>query len=351
VTIALIFIAVLHSVMLLFPQLQPGAFRPDFSVFWTGARLVEANAEQLYDAQAITAAQSWLTSPTNGLRPFVYPPSALLFFYPFGFMSFPVAFLVWTLLSVAAFAVAARNFATQPELMLAFATPAIVLSVASGQTSLLIASAIMGAITLLERKPTLAGVLLGAAASLKPQAVLLVPLALLIGRHWRAQFAFFVTGIICVAGAMLLWGVELWFDWYRAMSQFSSIVTGLGLNIDGITFAMLAKAAGWPAWLALSIQLAAILCGCALVVWAFRRPDKSERVVALASGSLLCSPYALIYDLSVLMPIAVGLLIAGRSTGIFAGFAITGLAGAFAVPAVIASSLTGRLSDRTGRVI
>lgn len=337
--------------MLLFPQFQPGAFRPDFSVFWTGARLVEANAEQLYDAQAITAAQSWLTSSTNGLRPFAYPPSALLLFHPFGLMSFPVAFLVWTSLSIAAFAVAARNFATQTALILAFTTPAIVLSVASGQTSLLIASAIMGAVTLLERKPILAGILLGAAASLKPQAVLLVPLALLIGQHWRAQFAFFITGIVCVSVAMLLWGVELWFDWYRAMSQFSSIVTGLGLNIDGITFAMLAKAAGWPTWLALSIQLAAIICGCVLVVWAFRRSDKLVRVVALASGSLLCSPYALIYDLSVLMPIAIGLLIAGRPTGIFAGLAITGLAGAFAVPAVIASSLTGRLSDRTSRVI
>lgn len=351
VIIILAVVAVLHSGMLLFPQFQTGAFRPDFSVFWTGARLIGANADQIYDAQAMTAAQSWLTSAENGLRPFVYPPTALLLFYPFGLIPFYVAFLAWTSLSLAVFFVTARAFVSSRALILAVATPAVVLSLATGQTSLLIAGAIMGAVAMLERKPILAGILLGAAAALKPQAAILVPLALFVGRHWLAQFAFFVTGIALVFIAVLLWGFALWFDWYQAISHFSSIVTGLGLNIDGITFTMLAKVATWPAWLALSMQVVAIIFGCALVMWAFRWQDKSVRVVALASGSLLCSPYALIYDLSVLMPIASSLLISGRLMGVFAGFAITGLAGAFALPAVIASSLTERLPGRTTPVI
>ena len=347
VIIILTVVAVLHSGMLLFPQFQTGAFRPDFSVFWTGARLVATSAHQIYDAQAMTAAQSWLTSAENGLRPFVYPPTALLLFYSFGLMPFYAAFLAWTSLSLAVFVVTARTFTSSRALILAVATPAVVLSLVTGQTSLLIAGAIMGGVAMLERKPIIAGILLGAAAALKPQAVILVPLALLAGRHWLAQLALFVTGIALVSIAVLLWGFALWFDWYQAISNFSSIVGGLGLNIDGITFAMLAKAATWPAWLALSMQVVAIIFGCVLVIWAFGRQDKSVRVVALASGSLLCSPYALIYDLSVLMPIAASLLISGRLTGVFAGFAITGLAGAFALPAVIASSLTERLPDPT----
>lgn len=348
---ALALIAVLHSAMLLFPLFQLGAFRPDFAVFWTGARMAGADATMIYDAHAMTAAQSWLTSPANGLRPFVYPPSALLLFRPFGLMAFPLAFVAWTLLSLVAIIASARHFASTKAIALALVTPAVTLSLATGQTCLLIASAIMAAIITVDGRPLLAGVLLGAAAALKPQAVILVPLALVVAGQWRALLGFAVTGALLVGTSISLWGMALWIDWFGALSQFADIVSGLGLNVDGITVAMLAKAAGWPSWAAFSAQVAAALCGCALVVWAFRRPDKATRLVAVASGSLLCSPYALMYDLSVLMPIGAGLLLSERRTGIFAGFALTGLAGAAAVPAVIASSLTVRREDRTARDI
>lgn len=341
----------MHSVLLLLPQFQPGAFRPDFSVFWTGARLVGGNAHQIYDAPAMTAAQSWLTSAENGLRPFVYPPTALLFFRPFGQMPFAVAFVAWTLLSLTAFVVAARCFSSRNAIILALASPAIVLSLATGQTSLLTGSAIMGGVAMLERRPVFAGVLLGAAAALKPQALILVPLALLVGRHWRTQFAFLTTGILLSVLSIFIWGKGLWCEWYRAVLQFGSIVTDLGLNTDGITVAMLAKVAGWPAWLALGGQLSAIIAGFVIVIWGFRQADKSTQVVALAAGSLFCAPYALMYDLAAVIPIAAALLISGRPTGIFAGLALTGLAGVAALPAVIVSSLTVRLSDRTARVV
>ena len=78
------------------------------------------------------------------------------------------------------------------------------------------------------------------------------------------------------------------------------------------------------------------------------RTDPVVRLVALTAGSLLCAPYALMYDLAVLMPIAASLLLAGRATGLLAGLAFTGIAGVGALPAMIAGTLTATRQPRTG---
>jgi Glycosyltransferase family 87 len=348
VRLLLIAIAMIYSVMLLIPQFQPGGFRPDFAVFWTAAQLVPAHIDQLYDAQAMTAAQSWLTSSVNGLRPFAYPPTALLLFRPFGVIPFPAAFLLWTFISLAAFAAAARRFVAHKALALSLISPPVALALATGQTSLLSAGAMMGAISILERRPVLAGVILGAATALKPQTLILAPLVLIVAQQWRALLAWGVSGLALVLATVILWGKQVWLDWLSSLSGFSAIVSRLGLDTEGVTPLSFAKSAGLAGWPALAIQIAAIIAGCVLVIWAFRRPDRTTRLVALAAGSLLCAPYALMYDLSVLMPIAAALLLSGRATGLFAGFALTGLAGVGALPVVIASTLTEGGARRTG---
>ena len=346
--LALVAIATTYSVLILIPLFREGGFRPDFAVFWTAARMISLHSDQLYDAQAMTAAQSWLTNPANGLRPFAYPPTAMLLFRPFAALPFPVAFALWTALSLGAFAATARRRVAPLPLALSFIAPPVVLALATGQTSLLVAAAIMSAVATLERRPELAGVLLGLATALKPQVIILAPLALFAAKQGRAFLAWGATGATLVLASILCWGSQIWLDWLSSLSAFSTIVSRLALDVEGVTPLSFAKSAGLSHWPALAIQISAIIAGCTLVIWAFRRSDPLVRLVALASGSLLCAPYALMYDLAVIMPIAASLLLAGRLTGLLAGVAFTGIAGVGALPAVIAGTLTANRQPRTG---
>lgn len=340
-------LALLHSAGVLTPLFRPGGFRPDFAVFWTAAQGAMHGSFPIYDAQAMTAAQSWLVSPDKGLRPFVYPPTALLIFAPFATLPFFAAWLVWTLMSLAAFYMAARRLVTRNAVLLSLVSPPVVLALSSGQTSLLVGAAITGAISLLDRRPVLAGLLFGAAAALKPQALILLPVALIVGHHWRAMLASLVTALLLCVAATGLWGRGLWSAWVGAIQDFAPIVASLQLESGGIALAMLARAAGWPSSAGWLLQLMALACGVAITIRAFRRNDKPLQLIALLGGSLFGAPYALGYDLAPLMPIAALMLLSGKDESFGAAWPFTGLAGVAAVPLLAASRLTVRMSDRT----
>src|SRR5258706_16321345 len=71
-------------------------------------------------------------------------------------------------------------------LLLALAAPAVFVNAVRGQNGTWTAALCGGGLSLLERRPLLAGGLLGLLIY-KPQLGLLIPVALLAGRHWRAS--------------------------------------------------------------------------------------------------------------------------------------------------------------------
>src|SRR5437868_12914591 len=69
----------------------------DLTFMWAGAR-----ASDPYDIWAVTRAQAAFRD-TSLPQAFVYPPSSLPLFFPFGLLPFWWAFAVWTTLSVVLF--------------------------------------------------------------------------------------------------------------------------------------------------------------------------------------------------------------------------------------------------------
>jgi hypothetical protein len=170
-----------------------------------------------------------------------------------------------------------------------------------GQTSLLIGAAILWSLIVLPNRPILGGVLLGVAATLKPQLALLAPVALLAGKHWVA-FAAAALGSIASVLLSLPFGVSLWPSWLASLKEFEGILASYNLFRMGATPVMAARAMEWePLW---PVQLLGGSMG-ALAVWvAFRGSDLSTRIVAFIGGCLLAAPYAMVYDLAPLTPLA-----------------------------------------------
>lgn len=301
----------------------PGPFRPDYSVFWTAAQVEPA---KLYDAEHLTQLQSWLVSPEKGLRPWAYPPSALLVFLPLSLMPFWPSFLVWTFGSLALYLWAARKYVDR--LWLLAVSPPVFVALVSGQTSILIAAAAMFALKM--DGEFRRGVVLGLAAAIKPQALVAAPFLLN-----RREMAGFVTGGACLVLASLAFGIGPWIEWIKALPRFGEIAAGLGLvSITPTGIADLTGLPRWPFW------LVGAVAGISLAWWS---RDKDERLLGLIGGSLLISPYAMIYDMVGLMPVAVAAL--ASATGprkLLASFPLIGTAGMFTVPLMAAATVYRR---------
>lgn len=284
VVVALIVAFIARDLLLLRLVLQTQPLGLDFLALWTGARV---DPGRLYDFVHVTAEQAWLY--VGHQRPFVYPPSALPFLKPFGLLPFWVAYPLFTALTGALFVWAGRRLGADWRLLL---LPAPILVVAlAGQVTFLIGGLVMLAMTLPGR-PLLAGVLFGIAGAIKPQMLVLLPLALAVEGNWRAFWSTAATAAVLVL-ASLPFGAS-WVEWIQALPRFRDLVAA----DRGLAATTLTPFAHWGA-ATLVVTAPAALAG----VWlAFRSTSAPQRVLALLGGALLVSPYVMNYEIALLIP-------------------------------------------------
>jgi hypothetical protein len=313
------------AVQILLPRLLHLTLTPDLTFMWAGARSPDP-----YDIWLVTNAQAWIRSAAKPLA-FVYPPSSLPIFFPLGLLPFWGAFIAWTGLSVVLFWTAARQLTRYPSL--AFLSPHVVLTVCLGQTALITGALTIWGVALLRPRPFLAGVCFGVGAALKPQCYLLAPIALISGRHWKA-----------IGGAALAWSMfaipvlPLWPNWWRVASQLPAILDKYYpvVSAFGATPTYLAKALEVPI---APFQIVGLLLG-ATVVWvSFQTRDNLSRVIALITGTLLASPYAVRYELAALAPAYVAAYLSGNARSVVIAIPLLCTNVLTIVPALVASSL------------
>lgn len=305
---------------------------PDFKVFWTAAQIALDDPSRLYDHQYVTDRQAPLAMPEAGLRPWVYPPSALPLFLPFSALPFWVAFWLYNAASLAIFWTAARLLVRGLPLAIAILSPPVTMALETGQTALVIGALVIAGVVGLKKRPVLSGVLLGVAAAWKPQILILAPLALISGGHWRSLAAFFCGGAAMVA-ASLVFGLTPWLDWLTSTGDFLEIARQKGLY--GITpIAMI----GGPIVTALCV-----VAGPVLTWWAFRQEDYKVRITGLVCGALILSPYAMRYELAVLAPVAAAVLYSSGGWRWLAAITLLSVPTALAVVALPVSLIGGLL--------
>ena len=306
-------------------------FTPDYTVFWTAARLVMVHPEKIYDVHAMTVAQSEFIPPSGGPRPWAYPPTALLFFLPFSLLPFTASALAWLSVSMAAYVIAIRQFVSGRVLAFTVASPPIMFSALPVQVSLLIGAAILAGMKMFSLRPRLAGALIGVTACLKPQSVLLFPLYCIVRRNWNSLAAFLIAGICMIALSLML-GPGLWIRWIYSLDDFNRAINEIGLIKRSMTPVGIAAQLGFGSLATLIIQLAGVILGLAFAIWSFRQDEVEIHIVGLVVGGLLCSPYAMYYELAPLAPIAAAMLFSQRPWGLVASLPITTMAGMFSVP-------------------
>jgi hypothetical protein len=320
------------------PTLIDPAGKPigyDFMAFWSAGRLaVDGRAADVHDVRAIFEAHQLGAPHVETFYLWHYPPTFLLTVTPLGAMPYLVAFALFMGLSLWAWARVVRGVITDRRaLWAAAALPASLMCVFHGQNSLLVAALFGGALLLLDKRPLLAGVLIGLLA-IKPHLAILFPIALAASGRWRTFAAAAATLILFVLATIPAFGVEAWRAFFANLPHVRALVD------EGFipwrlmpTLYVFARSLAIPPELALIVQITGAAIA-ALLVWSgWRRADTPFPVQAalLASASMLVSPYLFIYDMP-LVGLAVGwLAMHGLKTG-FAPGERTWLALAWATP-------------------
>ena len=271
-----------------------------------------------------------------------YPP----FFFAIAFLvaALPYAggLALWLVASFAAYLAAIRAILPRQEtLLVAAAFPAVLVNVGHGQNGFLTAALLGGALHWLDRRPWLAGVLIGLLAY-KPQFGVLIPIALLAGGRWRTigAAALTVAALVGISFAML--GSGIWHAFADSMNFTQTVVLEQGgtgwQKIQSIFSAVRALGANVPTAYAAQGMLLALLA--ASLAWLWHSDAAFElKAAALALASLLATPYVLDYDF-VVLAVAIAFFARHALNKGFRDFEISLLAAAWLVP-LLSRSIAG----------
>ena len=269
-----------------------GASAPDFLSYWAAARMSALGQPALVYNVALHHAAEKLAVPTVGYLPFGYPPPFLLLLLPFGMAPFPIAFANWIAITAALYILAARRLI---DVRFSLAQAAAAANFIIGQNGFLTAAIFIRGTALLATRPFLAGTILGL-LSFKPQLALLLPVALLAGREWRAVSGGILCAFALAAAGLLLFGATSYQGFFAMLPQFSRWLSAGRWRWDELAsvYALLRFFGVLPA-AALAIHFVVALGAAAITGYAWA--TKSERRAAiLAASTLLVSPYLFTYD-------------------------------------------------------
>jgi alpha-1,2-mannosyltransferase len=218
--------------------------------------------------------------------------------------------------------------------VLALAYPAVFINLIHGNNAFLTTALMAGGLLLLNRRPVLAGALIGLLCY-KPQYGVLFPFVLAASGRWRAFGSAAATVVVLTIGTIVLYP-EAWHAFLATASGTrTEILDGGGPGLHKIQ-SVFAWARMWvtPLPLAYALQGAASIAIAAAVTWLWRSNAAYPlKAAALTIGAILITPYSLDYDLVVAAPALAWVALYGLERG-FAPFEATALAALWLSPLV-----------------
>lgn len=287
----------------------------DFVNLWTAAALVDQSMiADIFDPRSFGAAQRAVLGEDFPLHFWSYPPTALFLAAPFHGLPYLVAYALWTGLTLAAMAVAARAMLKdRAAVLILVLAPSTVVNLMLGQNGFLTTALMVGGFALLRNRPVLAGILFGL-LTFKPQLGVMIPIALLALGQWRAILAAGVTAAALAAASIGVFGWESWIAFVdRTMPyQLAFMADGTGpFTWMMPTLFMSGRLLGLDADTAYALQLILAAATALLVFLTFRRGGDWRLLSAVAFlAPIVASPQAFNYDMG-LVSVAI-LLLAGQ---------------------------------------
>ena len=221
-------------------DLSGAPFGRDLSQVWVAGRTALAgHAPQVYAIDEHHRRIVETFGPDAGLYSWHYPPVFLMVAAALALLPFPGAVLAWGMMSILLIAVALRAIlgAWRPALV-ALALPPIFECLAFGQNTLLTASLLTFGLVLSDRRPLLAGALLGLVCY-KPQLAIAAPVLMLASGRWRVTFGSGLSAGVAVVASCVLFGLASWAAFLHGLGDTNTVIFkdawgGLALNAERV---------------------------------------------------------------------------------------------------------------------
>ena len=270
----------------------------DWPAFATGAKLVTTDPAHLYDLDVqqrveleITGGRQLVTLGIHGILPFLAPAWVALLAVPFELAGPDLGGRLWVVFGLACLGLGIW-LATRPrpwlESLPAFAGVPAALMLLNAQLDGTVALGLGAALALWSR-PYLAGVALGLTL-MKPQLVLPIGAALLVGRLWRPLIGWAAAGIVLWASVAVL-NPRWVLDW---LTPLGTPVQPGSREIDLPHFGTLLPASAQATGVAILTVVSVLLV---LVLVRRRAGDLNVVFALLVAGGVLAAPHALPSDL------------------------------------------------------
>lgn len=307
----------------------------DFLSFWAASKLALAGQAAAVYQPAIhaQAEQSAFPGAQIGYAAFFYPPVFLLICLPLAALPYLASLAAWLAATGLAYGLVIRRWlARSTSIVAALAFPAVFSNLGHGQNAFLTTALFGAGGLLLASRPFVAGACFGALI-FKPHLGLLIPIALLAGRQWRAIAGAVASACALIAASALAFGRPAWAGFLGASGLAR---TALEQEMVGSAKMQSAFAAVrlWhgPVAAAYALQaVVALAAACAVAVVFHRRRNDRAAAAVLVAATLLASPFLLDYDLMLAAVPLAWLFAQGAERG-FRPWEKIGLLAAYALP-------------------
>lgn len=280
-------------------------FGDDFINYWSGAALtLHGRVAEVYDFKAFHLFEQSVAGANLDFYHYSYPPVLLALSAPLALMPYVPALFVWLAGGWYAFYRALRLTTPRP-LLLALAAPAVFINALGGQNGTWTAALLAGGLGLIERRPAVAGMLFGLLVY-KPHLGLLLPVALIAGRQWRAFASAAVTAVGLVAASALLFGLAVWTDFASNVTflRHAILENGSGVWHRMVSVFVAARRLGATVDQAYAVQAVAGVIAAVVVALAWRRDQPMPlKAAVLLIATCFATPYLQDYDLVFLVPV------------------------------------------------
>ncbi|MEQ8781242.1 MAG: glycosyltransferase family 87 protein [Roseibium album] len=297
-----------------------GTVLMDYFSFWLAGRQALAGVPEIVYVPAEFSALQVEISGSETVFGFFYPPTFQLLLSVFAALPYKIAFAAFVISTTALLCLSCRLI-TGKWLLAAclILIPACANNAFHGQNAALTAALYGFFLVGIERqRMMLAGFALGL-LTIKPQLGILVPVALVASLNWRAFLGASVTTLVFAGLSAAVLGAGVWLMFWQqapvaaAMMELGGVEWGKMISVYG-SFRQFGLGHEISMAAQMLVGLGALIC-----VWkTWRRTgDMAVRSASLIGGTLLVTPFALTYDLTLLVIPCAFLIREGLDRGFF----------------------------------